>query len=77
MNRMMRPAAHAVFAGGDMNLLQHSVLEVPSGGFSWVVEKGVVCKWLDLLWLIGLSFLTIVLTTVLVSLTSARRLLRG
>jgi hypothetical protein len=41
MNRMMRPAAHVVFAGGDMNLLDHSVLEVPSGGFSWVVEKGV------------------------------------
>jgi hypothetical protein len=41
MNRIMRRAAHTVFAGGDMNLLDHSVLEVPSGGFSWVVEKGL------------------------------------
>jgi hypothetical protein len=55
MNRIMGRAAHAVFAGGDMNLLDHSVLEVPSGGFSWVVEKGLrVVSYL--IWPIGLSF---------------------
>ena len=27
-----------------MSLIDHSVLEVPSGGFSWVVEKGAACK---------------------------------
>lgn len=26
--------------GGAMSLIDHSVLEVPSGGFSWVVEQG-------------------------------------
>ncbi len=45
-----------------MNMLEHSVLEVPSGGYSWVVEKGVP---------IGVS------APMLVSFTSANRLLRG
>jgi hypothetical protein len=59
-----------------MNLLDHSVLEVPSGGFSWVVEKGLrvvlisnLADWSE--------FLNIVSITMSVPLTSAHRRLRG